>query len=870
MRFAMPDMLPKLNEALRGRYHAEGVIGVGGMATVYLARDLRHPRQVALKVLDPQIATTVGSARFLAEIRTAATLQHPHILPLFDSGDAEGFLYYVMPYVQGPTLQDRLDAEGRLPPEEAVRIIGEVAEALDYAHRRGVIHRDIKPGNILLHEGHALVADFGIARILEGDSASRLTDAGRSIGTPGYMSPEQATGDTQVDHRSDIFSLGCVLYEALAGVPPFDGPTVMAIVSRVLTETPPPLSHRSPEASSLEPIVARALQPQARDRFSTAGELVEALRTSGSPSPDAVTGMQAVRGPGSRIPGPAAILFALLVLLGGSLWAALRLFPSGSRDAGVATVAVLPFRPVGEGVEAIATGITLTTRDRLAVLDGIEVIGGVTSSNQGFLDLPAPTIADRIGADYILRATVERIADGHRIQVQPELFSADGGRIGFWDETPLTVNAGSLSSLETSIAEDVARALDITVGAAARANLTPPAANPAAYEAYLRGRNLAGEARAARMREAIALDSTFALAHAELAHQAILRGQSSRSPADSAVAFHHASNAIRHGPQLAQGYQAMGLYHRSVTRNPDSALYYLNQAESLAPGDAEVMHFRASALWLAGQVDSALVEAERGAALDRLSASAVSRVSRILLWKGELEEAWLHHLDARPLAVEGGEDFVIADGPLILAAMGMADSARAYLSDLPAGPRRDGGAVWMIQNYLLGWLVEDSLAFRLCREGLLASWGNQPQDRQVSCAMLERRRGDPVRASRLADSARVTFRALVDARPRDERLRMRLAYATFLLGDAEGALTQADSSIASVNTFWDYYPGAANALAYVRLAGMAGDAGRAVPELRRMLEGFSPITADWLKIDPAFDPIRSDPAFQDLLEGHGS
>lgn len=192
------------------------------MATVYLARDVRHDRVVALKVLEPELAAAVGAKRFVEEIRATANLQHPHILPLFDSGEADGFLYYVMPYVEGPSLRDRLDREGPLPIDDAVRITGEVADALDHAHRHGVVHRDIKPGNILLQEGHALVADFGIAQFVESDLGERLTETGRSVGTPRYMSPEQASGERNVDRRTDVYSLGCVLYEMLTGRPPFD------------------------------------------------------------------------------------------------------------------------------------------------------------------------------------------------------------------------------------------------------------------------------------------------------------------------------------------------------------------------------------------------------------------------------------------------------------------------------------------------------------------------------------------------------------------------------------------------------------------------------------------------------------------------
>ena len=234
MDVPVPD---RLATALADRYRIERELGAGGMATVYLAHDAKHDRRVAVKVLRPELAAAIGAERFLSEIRTTAGLQHPHVLPLFDSGAAEGLLYYVMPFVEGETLRDRLTRETQLPVADAVRIAGEVAGALDYAHRHGVIHRDIKPENILLHDGAALVADFGIALAASTAGASRMTETGMSLGTPAYMSPEQAMGERAVDARSDIFSLGCVLYEMPAGQPPFTGATAQAIVAKVMTRT---------------------------------------------------------------------------------------------------------------------------------------------------------------------------------------------------------------------------------------------------------------------------------------------------------------------------------------------------------------------------------------------------------------------------------------------------------------------------------------------------------------------------------------------------------------------------------------------------------------------------------------------------------
>jgi len=274
----MADLLEQLKTGLADRYAIVREIGSGGMATVYLAEDLKHHRQVAVKVLRPELAAVVGCERFLQEVQIAANLNHPHILTLIDSGEAEGLLYYVMPYVKGESLRAKLSREKKLPISEAVRIAEEVASALGYAHEQGVVHRDIKPGNILMHEGKAIVADFGIAIALHMAGGSRLTESGLSLGTPEYMSPEQATGDSQLDARSDIYSLAAVLYEMLVGEPPHTGRDTRVVIAKLLTEKPtPPRILRDTVPRSLDEAVMKALAKVPADRFSTTVAFAEAI-----------------------------------------------------------------------------------------------------------------------------------------------------------------------------------------------------------------------------------------------------------------------------------------------------------------------------------------------------------------------------------------------------------------------------------------------------------------------------------------------------------------------------------------------------------------------------------------------------------------
>jgi serine/threonine-protein kinase len=319
------DSRARLTTALEGRYQLDRELGQGGMATVWLANDVRHDRQVALKVLRPELAAVIGAERFLTEIKTTANLQHPHILPLFDSGEADGLLFYVMPLIEGESLRDRLAREKQLPVEEAVRLATEVASALDYAHRHGVIHRDIKPENVLLHDGRALVADFGIALAASRAGDSRMTETGMSLGTPHYMSPEQAMGERDLGPRSDVYSLGAMAYEMLTGEPPYTGNTAQAIVAKVITERPAPITARR---DTVPPHVAaaihRALAKLPADRFATAAAFADALARPGSLDATAYTtaASRAVEAPGRRaarllpVAGLAAVLAAAAFLAG--------------------------------------------------------------------------------------------------------------------------------------------------------------------------------------------------------------------------------------------------------------------------------------------------------------------------------------------------------------------------------------------------------------------------------------------------------------------------------------------------------------------------------------------------------------------------
>ncbi|MBA2627108.1 MAG: serine/threonine protein kinase, partial [Gemmatimonadales bacterium] len=348
----MTDASARLSSAISDRYLVERELGQGGMATVYLAEDLRHGRRVAIKVLREELSASLGKERFLREIRVAAALQHPHILPLYDSGEADGLLFYVMPYVDGPSLRDKLIKEGELPIGDAVRILRDVADALTEAHRHGVVHRDLKPENVMLRGRHALVMDFGVAKALsEATGRQSLTTVGIALGTPTYMAPEQAVADPHVDHRADIYAFGVMAYELLAGRPPFTGGNAQQILAAHVTAAAEPVTTHRSLPPVLASMVMRCLEKRPADRWQSAEELItqlEAVLTpSGGVTPTATVPIAAVSRHAYRRPATVMAMLGVLAVLGFGAWkVAARRSPQPVPTASVVTVkrvGVLPF-----------------------------------------------------------------------------------------------------------------------------------------------------------------------------------------------------------------------------------------------------------------------------------------------------------------------------------------------------------------------------------------------------------------------------------------------------------------------------------------------------------------------------------------------
>ena len=603
----MPSPPPFLVSALADRYRFERELGQGGMATVFLAEDLKHHRKVAIKVLKPELAAALGAERFLREIETTANLRHPHILPLYDSGQAGDLLYYVMPFVEGESLRDRLRREKQLPIEEALQISREVADALGYAHSRGVVHRDIKPENILLEGGHAVVADFGIARAVSAAGGERLTSTGMAVGTPYYMSPEQASGGDDVDGRSDLYSLGCVLFEMLAGQPPFPGPTAQAVTRQHLVTQAAPITDLRPTVpASVAGALARTLAKNPADRFNPAAQFVQAL-----------TAQTPVALPSAKRSPVRPLVTALLVaLIAAAAWL-LRPSPSGSTASGnIQRIAVLPMdNQTGDSTQAFfADGMT---RELIGVLTdaGVRVLGHRAVAQYRQSTLSATQIAKELGVDAIVTGSVLRASD--QVQVAAELIDPATGE-NLWART-FTRSATGVVSLQHEIAAEIANGI--------HARLTPEqervlgkrrSVHPEAYAQYLLGaeqvnlRSPDGYRRALEhLHRSVFLDSTFAPAWATLAMDHAVGLFFAIVPLDSAAAAESAAaRALALDPELGDAIIARSMAR--LLRDWDFAAAGQTFEEGVRKNPSTMgLAVYAWYPWLSGQVEPAIAATSR-------------------------------------------------------------------------------------------------------------------------------------------------------------------------------------------------------------------------------------------------------------------
>jgi serine/threonine protein kinase/Flp pilus assembly protein TadD len=679
----MTDLLTQLRQSVADRYDIEREVGRGGMATVFLAQDRRHGRPVALKVLHPQLATALGPDRFLREIQIAARLQHPHIVPLYDSGQAGDLLFYVMPFIPGESLRQRLEREAQLPLEDAVRIARGIAAALDYAHRQQIVHRDIKPENVMLHEGEALVTDFGIAKAVSAAAGDNLTQTGTAIGTPAYMSPEQAGGEAELDGRSDIYSLGAMLYEMVAGSAPFTGPTVQAIISKLFTEPPRPIRElRADVPDWLESAVFRCLEKPAASRWATASQLAHALTwPAGTSTP----------------PG----------------------MPSGSGSP--KSIAVLPFVNMSADPENeyFSDGIAEEIINALSKIQALQVAARTSSFALKGKNEDIGAIGRKLKVATVLEGSVRKA--GSKLRVTAQLINvADGYQL--WSQR-YDRQLEDVFAIQDEIAENIVKALRVVLSEdEKRAIERAPTENVQAYEYYLRGRQYfhqfrrTGMQSARRMFErAIETDSRFALAYAGLADCcAFLYMYWDGSKANLDGADSASRKALELDPELAEAHASRG-FALALNRQYQEARPEFETAIRLDPKLYEAHYLYARALFQEGRPEEAVRQYEEASRVRPEDYQALLLMQSPLNTLGRREEAKAvlkrgldvaeRHLelnpdDARALYLAGGALMQLGDRERAL------DWARrAYAID-PTDP----GVLYNVACvYSLGGMVDDAI-----------------------------------------------------------------------------------------------------------------------------------------------------------------
>ena len=813
------DQLARLQAALTGRYTIEHELGRGGMATVYLAQDLKHGRPIALKVLRPELAAALGPGRFLREIEIAARLTHPNILPLHDSGEAGGLLYYVMPYVDGESLRSRLAREGPLPLDQALEIAREVASALGYAHEHGVVHRDIKPENVLLESGHAVVADFGVARAVWELAGDRLTETGIAVGSPAYMSPEQAGAEERLDGRSDIYALGCVLYEMLVGEPPFTGPTPRAVAAKHLRQSVPSARITRPGVpAAVDQVIRTALAKVPADRFSDAAHFAAALAAcAGQPgrrlAPRRWTGV--------------VVAAALTVAVGRWAWARWSGSPSPPVPAArldPTHVAVLYFEDLSEGrtLRHVAGGLTEDLIDQLGQVDALRVISSSGVAAYRERSVPLDSIARTLGVGTIVTGSVGRSADRLRVAVRL-IDAANGNQLR---SQTLERPWGDLFVLRDAVAQQVSRFLREELGQEVQLRQRRAATGSvAAWELVQRAQRQWDDARALRVSgdeggaDALLATGDSLLARAEAydpawvepvllrgwlaAERASLLGVGSGAPRPFwiRVGLEHAERALARRPAYPPALELQGTLLAKQ--------WLLTQAGGGAGAvDAAERDLRAAAVpanpsqgraWSAlsqllqarGKVAEANLAAERAYRADAFLRDAAEIVYRLYYTSSDLDR----QADALRWCSEGRARFP-----------GDWRFAYCQLAMLlwPGGERPDVDRAWGLVADL------ERLSTPADRAAYTPRW-------HLLVAGVLARAGRP-------DSARAVIGRSRAAAPNDPEMDYNEAVARTLLGERARALSLLGSYL------------------------------KAMPQVR-----------DYLGADPAFRGLRDDPRFQALI-----
>ena len=885
------DLREQLQSTFAGIYVVGAELSGGAMSRVFVAEEMRLRRRVVIKVLPPELAGAVSAERFEREILLAAGLQHPHIVPVLTAGEVGGVPFFTMPYIEGESLARRLRSAGELPVADAVRLLREVASALEYAHAHGIVHRDIKPGNVLLSGGYAVVTDFGLAKALDAATASTAIDSGISsvgvaVGTPAYMAPEQATADPHMDHRADIYSWGVLAYECLAGRPPFAERTAQATIAAHVSEAPASLAEQRPQVPpAVAELVMRSLEKRPADRPQSATEIVQVLDSLRSPSgtllPASRSGLGARRSVKWLGAGVAVVMVLLAIVGVVRGWFGSPVKTGGA--TGPIALAVLPFDNVGApDQEYFAAGVTDELRSKLASLPGLEVIAEESSNQYRHSGKTLRQIGEELRVRYILRGNVEweLASNGARkVRVSPKL--ADVGHPGRPTQPccqPFAAELSDVFEMQGHIAEQVAGQLNVVLGRGARDTLERgPTRSVAAYDAYLQGQALqrASGSSGAELRKALAqferavsLDSGFALAWADQSiTSSYLYANETPRPADCSRAERAAHRALELNPGLPAGYLALGEYYAKCGQRFGDAISAFAKGLSIEPRHARLLQARAHAERAEGQWDAALADYRQAQAVDPRALTVADPLAFTLLYLRRYPEA--EEAAGRAIALVPSSARARQTAAMIRLAQGELDSARVLLGAAEGVVGTTALVTYVASFADLYWALTDRQRDALVAltpepfDGDRVTWG-------LALAGAYMVRGDSSRARAYADSARVAAVEALQRTPDDAETHAQLGVAYAYLGRGGEAEREGRRAVGLVPVTRNAYDGAYYQHQLARIYALTGDSDRAVAVLAPLLRGPYYLSRGWLTIDPTFDPIRSSSAFRTLVAGGGS
>ena len=894
------DLRERLESSLANTYTLDRELG-GGMSRVFAASETALGRRVVVKVLPPELAAGVSTERFKREISVAARLQHPHIVPLLSAGETEGLHYFTMPFVEGESLRVRLARRGELPVSEAVRILREIASALAYAHDRGVVHRDIKPDNVLFSGDVAMVADFGVAKALVaagGDvRTGTVTSLGVALGTPAYMAPEQASADPNTDYRADVYAFGVLAYEMLTGLPPFTAKNPSQLLAAHVTEPPVPIAQRRQNIPpALGALIMRCLEKRPADRPQTAAEIVHALdditTPSGGTEPTSAVLRGAVPAPNVTTPGSVlalrrdikanVIVIAIVALVLGA--GGMAVWKRGATDARATStdsrgrIAVLPFENLGDSSEAyFADGITDAVRGKLTGLANMEVIARASSMRYRGTTKSPSDIAQELGVRYLLTGTV-RWAKGSgksHVQVSPELveIAGDGGASSKWQQ-PFDAEMADVFRVQSEIAGKVAEAMRVAVGGADQARLVEiPTRDSAAYDAFLRAEALywSGGTGPTQVRRTIAeyeraasLDPSFALAWARLVRaRSLLYANGVPTPELARLAREAADRAIDLAPKSEFTRVALAMYYKLVERNPARALAELETARAAAPNDPDVLSRLASTYAQLGRFEEALRTARAAQQLDPQSAYPATQLQGVLLRLRRYPEA---REAADRVLVLAPNASSLEDRIMVSLGEGDLVGARRILDDAGSRMNQDDLVAYLATFQDLGWVLSDAQQRRVLALGPEV-FDNDRGNWAIVRAQVYGWRGDRAAARVWGDSAAREFAQQLRASPDDaQRHTLRglsLAYA----GRRTEAIAEGERGMALLPVERDYQNGMYMQHQMVRIYLLVGDHERALDVLESILARPYYLSPGWLRIEPTYAPLKGNPRFEKLIAG---